>query len=295
MREQHLVQNPDQLRPVLAHGNGEALRLQRPLDRRGDLEVADLAMADVVDDRKDVVHQPGLLAGGHRHQRVQQVGVGSDVVVRIGARDQLLRRVPADHGDALILEVAQAGDEPEVVAGDDHVDIVQVGLGEGEELLALRGGRERQHRVQLVRAQLALDRLEIQQLIDLELEAQSLLDELQVVRNDADEVALAVLELVGRVVAFRADADHVVLGEPRGLFGGQLDGRRGRNRRRTGSRRGRGVLHCGPRRGRRKADHQSQKRCRRRERNPAMWECEGMRHVRSMTDSVQTGRSLQSR
>ena len=221
----------DQLRPVLAHADGEALRLQGALDRRGDLEVADLAMADVVDDRKDVVHQPGLLAGGHRHQRVEQVGVGSDVVVGIGARDQLLGRVPAHHRDALILEVAQPGHESEVVAGHDHVDIVQVGLGEGEELLALRGRGERQDRVQLMRAQLALDRREIQQLIDLELELQPLLDQLQIVRDDTDEAPLAVLELVRRVVAFRADPDHVVLGEPRGLFRRQLHGRNSGERR----------------------------------------------------------------
>jgi hypothetical protein len=74
----------------------------------------------------------------------------------------------ADHGDALVLEVSQPGHELEVVPGHHHVDVVQVGLGEREELLALHGGRQGQHRVELVRAQLALDGREVQQLIDLE-------------------------------------------------------------------------------------------------------------------------------
>ncbi len=140
----------------------------------------------------------------------------------IGAGEQLLRRVPGYHADAIQLQIAQPGHEAEVVAGDDHVDIVQVGLGEQKVLLAVRRGRQRQHHVHFSLLQLGLHCGEVRHLMHVEAHAEPPFEQFHVVGDDAGETLPAVLELVGCVVGLRAHPDDLVRGQPRLLRGGEL-------------------------------------------------------------------------
>ena len=142
-RVQHLVEDVDQLGPVIAHTHREALRLKGLLDRRRDLQVANLALPNVEHDGKDVVYQAVHFSCGHRHQALEDVRVGRYRPIRICPQHQGLGRVSLHDGDAFGREIAQSGYETVVVTGDDDVYVVQIGFGEGEKGLAFLRARDR--------------------------------------------------------------------------------------------------------------------------------------------------------
>jgi hypothetical protein len=144
-----------------------------------------------------------------------------------------------DHRHPVLLEILQPGDEAVIVAGHDHVHVVQVRRGEIEVLLAVRRARHREDDVELLFAQLVLDRAEIRQLAHLEAGAELVADDVEVIGDDTDETAAAILEFVGRIVGFRAHADDGMRHQPFFLLGCEVDerGRAGRLRGRNDAQR----------------------------------------------------------
>ena len=219
---QYLVEYADQFRPVFAHCDRESSRLQHLLHRRCDLQITDLVKADVVYDRKNVIQEAVRLAGRNRHEPFEQIGVSGDAVVGIGTGRQLLRGMALDHTDPLGRQVTQSGDEAEVVAGDDHVHVVQIGLGEQQMLFSFRGRYQCQHYVDLAFLQLGLYRCEVRHLSHFETHPELPLEDFHVVCDDAREPLPAVLELVGGVVSLCAHADERMGRQPGFLAGGEL-------------------------------------------------------------------------
>ena len=199
------------------------MRLQSFFHRRGNLQIADLALPDVEHNRENIVHQPIDLPCGYCHQTLEQVGVGGYGFVGMRPDHELLRGVALDHGNAFRRKIAQSAHEAIVVPGDDDVYVMQIRLGKSEERFPLLCAGYRKYDIELPLPKFFLDRREIRQLKYLEPYAHTPFEDFQVVGNDSREIAAAVDEFIGGIVRLRADSDDRMLGQPGFLFGVEFD------------------------------------------------------------------------
>ena len=208
---QGLVEDAEQLGPVLAHAEVQRVLLRR--GGRGHLEVDQVQLPDPVRGRRQVGHHGVHPAAGQRQQallqRAEQHGLDRAVL----PQEALVRRAALDP-DAQRFEVLQPGQERHVEPGHDHALEADVGLGEPEPLLALQGPANAGEHVDRPAPGAGHGRRPGQALDHAQVQAQPLVEQAHVVRRDPLVLAPRPAELERVEFRIDPDADHRMPAQP---------------------------------------------------------------------------------
>ena len=215
---QDFVQDADQHLVVPGHAHGQLIAIG---GFAADVEPVELELAQAPDAGGEIADYGVHFIGGQRLQRRADIGHRHQIQVGMVGAQQFMGRVVFHHGDfqpVQVFEFARLGASD---MGQNDNRKVQVGAGERQVSLALRGRHDARQQVQLGLFGLLQDDGPADGLDGRELDGQPLTDHVDVVRCKALITALIVAKLEGRPGRIDTQAQVRVSRQPATFFVGQ--------------------------------------------------------------------------
>ena len=221
---QHLVQNSGQLGQVLADAEIVLVGNAATFEHRPEPEIREVAGLDDIGG----VHRIGNHAVGIPARDCDHGLHGGGILLKHAVWRRSLQHglesgVAADQCDLAPAQSAQLEQHRGVIAGDDHVGRVAVGVRVNEKLLPLGRVAEAHQHVHLPSPEIRHQRQPVGAHLVLETQAGAPGDQRQIVRVDAHELARALLDRIRRVGRIMSDAHDRMRHHPRAFFWRELD------------------------------------------------------------------------
>ncbi len=211
-----LVDDPGEDRLSARHGHRQLVAVWR---LAADLQAVELELAEVPYAGGEVADEGVGLAGGQRLQGCRYRRQRQQGEVGMLGDQQFVRSIVVDHRDLESVELVDALRHRAVLACQDDDREVQVGPGEAQVLLALRGSHDAGQQVQPTVLGLLQDLRPGLRFDRRRADAQAFLQQADVAGGESLVAALFVAELEWRPGGVHAQADARVLGQPGPFLG----------------------------------------------------------------------------